>query len=384
MNKSPIAMELLIKVYETGEITESEKDFILEKKKENFDKAQDSFSQRTVEVEHYPIRAKISLHAACNVKCNFCSPVLQVKKKALTHSLMADEKTFRNWLKIIPFLTLAEFFREGESFLFKDFWKVAKYAKNVGVETITNSTNGMLIDENTAQKIIDTPLDVLKYSVQGVTQNTLDKVQPGAKFKKIFTGMEYLSNLRSQRNSNVKLLWSMVLNRYNYHEIVPAIKTASDLGFDCFFVHYVSIWSDDIKHLEIGEDIKDDFEEKLMEASKLSKSLDIKFTLPILKPSDISDTTTVKDINYVADNCFWPWTNVELEAGGAMIPCCGGYGRLGELRERNFEDIWFGKDYNLLRKSLSDRNLLPACSKCRYAFRPDANPFKVNPLRLNT
>ena len=68
----------------------------------------------------------------------------------------------------------------------------------------------------------------------------------------------------------------MVLNRYNYHEIVPAMKTASDLGFDSFFVHYVSIWSEDIKHLEIGEDIKEDYEEKLMEALELSKSLDIK------------------------------------------------------------------------------------------------------------
>ncbi len=66
--------------------------------------------------------------------------------------------------------------------------------------------------------------------------------------------------------------------------------------------------------------------------------------------------------------CGNPWTHVHIKSDGLVYPCCFSDEVMGDLRKESFDQIWNGKKYQDLRKSMRPGNYWGSClrSSCNW------------------
>jgi MoaA/NifB/PqqE/SkfB family radical SAM enzyme len=96
---------------------------------------------------------------------------------------------------------------------------------------ISISTNGTLIDEAWAERIVRTPFQSITVSFDGATQSTFEKLRRGARFSKVIENITRLQDLKKSIGSSFPRLDAFfVLMRSNYREILPFFALMKDLG----------------------------------------------------------------------------------------------------------------------------------------------------------
>jgi radical SAM protein with 4Fe4S-binding SPASM domain len=144
---------------------------------------------------------------ACNLKCSHCYAATSGKEKVLSTgqalAVIDDLAEFN-----VPVLL----FSGGEPFSRPDIRKLAEYAKVKGLR-VTFSTNGTLIDEDTADWIRDLGVSYVGISIDG-TQSVHDEFRcsPGAYEKS-------LKAIRLLRERNVKVGLRVTMTRFNVQAI---------------------------------------------------------------------------------------------------------------------------------------------------------------------
>ncbi|HLD69127.1 MAG TPA: radical SAM protein, partial [Candidatus Omnitrophota bacterium] len=136
---------------------------------------------------------------ACNFKCTFCptgdNELLQSVNRplglmslALFCKIVEDMKGFdRKLIKLFMY-------KDGEPFLNKELANMIAYAKKAGVaESIEITSNGALINEAWAGKILDAGLDGLRVSVEHVHDAGYKKItQTNTTYEAVRKNIEYL------------------------------------------------------------------------------------------------------------------------------------------------------------------------------------------------
>jgi radical SAM protein with 4Fe4S-binding SPASM domain len=150
---------------------------------------------------------------ACNLKCSHCYAATSGQQKVLTTSeaiSVIDDLALFN----VPVLL----FSGGEPFARPDIRQLAEYAKSKGLR-VTFSTNGTLIDEDTANWIRDLGVSYVGISIDG-TEKVHDEFRcsPGAYQKS-------LAAIRLLRQRDVKVGLRVTMTRSN----VQAIPSIFDL-----------------------------------------------------------------------------------------------------------------------------------------------------------
>lgn len=120
----------------------------------------------------------------CNLRCKHCYASAGVKK--------SSEFTLEEVKKIIDELdslgTVLIAFAGGEPFMRKDIYEIISYVKNKGMEVFLN-TNGTLINENNIQKIIDSGLTHIEFSIDGLKDDH-DFIRGAGTFDKVLHAIE--------------------------------------------------------------------------------------------------------------------------------------------------------------------------------------------------
>ncbi len=370
LNLHNFSKDFLLDVFHSGKIPKDIRSKNKSYIKENYNLALKEQKDGKSVLSCMPSRAKMSLTALCNIKCVFCHPCRMIPEKRENGTLFPSEKVVIEWLRLIPSLMSLELFREGESFLNRDFLKFAHFARNMGVQHITNSTNGTTLSKRISEGVVEVPLDALKFSIQGANNESVKRMMPGASWDKIKQNIEYLRNLiKKHPSKKPKMLWSMVLCSHNMDQLVPALQQAIKWNFNSFSIHYIGIWGPEIDHLGIrGNDLKY-ANQLIFEAKCIAEKNGIHFMHPKLDIETISNPRTEKPVGYLRSQCFWPWQNLELEASGKVIPCCGGQPSLGDLNNIDIAEIWNSNKLVSIRRGLTDGKLDTICKRCRYGFK---------------
>ena len=126
-------------------------------------------------IESYPIDIIAELANVCNLRCSMCFqsdaelPVSKTTKVSYmtmdTFKKIVDESAKHH----LPALKLSW---RGETMLHKNFVEMIKYAKSKGILEVTTLTNGTLLDEAMCRAIVDSRLDQIVVSIDGITKET--------------------------------------------------------------------------------------------------------------------------------------------------------------------------------------------------------------------
>jgi MoaA/NifB/PqqE/SkfB family radical SAM enzyme len=172
-----------------------------------------------------PNFVSIIIKDECFFKCKMCYSW----KTHLTHNKETkfietnDIKTFLIDLSKFADKGLQINFAGGEPFLHKDLLEIIKFSNELGFRT-NIATNGWMLTKKVCKTIIESNLSIIVFSIDGLN-NIHDEIR-GQKnsFQRIENAILYLSELRKNNNSNIKINIQSVLSELNFDHIIEYIK----------------------------------------------------------------------------------------------------------------------------------------------------------------
>ena len=312
-----------------------------------------------------PITLQLEPTTKCNLRCPFCESPLWDRR--------GMDMSFSDFKKIIdqfPFLVTLLLQGIGEPLLCKDFFKMIEYCKRKRI-IVGITTNGTLIDEEMAKKLVDYEIDYLIISIDGATAETFEKIRLGAKFEQVTGNVENLIKIRGNRKKPM-LVFLFTGTKDNIRELPQVVRLVKDLGVDRMEAQDTHFWGDK----ELKERINDNTlrqeianaREFVNEAMLKAKDLDIPFTW--LGTGGRKSLYSDNELQLHADQrlCQMPFRSCFITVDGYVTTCaCTPDPRkfnFGNLLEQDFKAIWNSPQYVALRKARMDGKIPDYCKMC--------------------
>lgn len=171
----------------------------------------------------------------CNLNCPYCLIGMYDKLPDASHQHLQRPKGFMDLSLYKKVIMEAVYFGvqwvhlqfQGESLLHPEFNVMVKIAKQAGLNTHVY-TNGLLITDNFANRLVESGLDSMSFSIDGASEETYSKTKGSGNFEKVIQNLKTMKE--AANNSNLYLTWQLLVTRYNENEVEKARKLADEIG----------------------------------------------------------------------------------------------------------------------------------------------------------
>lgn len=281
----------------------------------------------------------------CNLHCPLCTTGSGEMERI---SGQMSVETFKHIMEQmgddIFFLLM---YHQGEPYMNKHFFDFVKMAKEKNIY-VTTSTNGHYFTDLNIQKTLDSRLDSMIVSVDGVDQESYERYRVGGQLQRVLDGTKNLlaeRNKRGLRTPNIAL--QFLVMKHNEEQIGQMKKLSEQLGVDRLL----------IKNIEVRS---------LEEAENWLPKND-KFRRYDYSGHDYKVKSAEKK------SCSRPWLSTLINWEGTFVPCCfdkNGKYPMGNIHHiKKVDEVWRGFDFNAFRsKLLTDRKQIDICRNCNQGF----------------
>lgn len=173
----------------------------------------------------------------CNLECAICR-----RDEVEAHrgnARLAPETVYRILDEIIAHRTnkFVLFFGFGEPFLDKNTYSYVTYLKERFPEVIVSiSTNGIPLDtDQNVERLLNTPLDIILFSIDGITEKEYLKYRKGGNLQRAISAMKRLVKKRNEKGlGHPYIVWQYLYFRWNDSDrsIRATIEMARKIGVD--------------------------------------------------------------------------------------------------------------------------------------------------------
>ncbi|MBW1851092.1 MAG: radical SAM protein [Deltaproteobacteria bacterium] len=290
----------------------------------------------------FPTIIQIEATNRCNLRCVGCPVTAGLNRPSGDMDLSIFKKIID---ELSDYLLLIIFWDWGEPFLNPEAYEMIRYAHDSGVKLVS-STNGQLFSKgNQAQKVVESGLDVLVFSVDGTTQETYQRFRKSGKLDLVLEGVRRVVEEKRRQNSSTPLvnLRSIVM-KHNEEELAELKELARDLKADALVLRKFHDWFNAEQHLPTDQ----------------------KYQLP---PYPQKNQTMALSQN----PCRNLWNCPTIIQDSTVCSCFVDYKGdhpLGSISMDSFKNIWYGQAYRKLRRDFRRRwKELPLCGLCSYGFK---------------
>ncbi len=304
-----------------------------------------------------PVLSELALTYKCNLTCRFCYAGCNCTVNPTGSN---DELNINDFKAIIDTIykearVPSISFTGGEPSLRKDvLLACTEYAKKLGMR-VNLITNGTLINEQYAKDLKNAGLDSVQVSIEGVTEETHDKLvaHKGA-YKKSVKAVELF------KKQDIYVHTNTTLNQINAKESVLFPEFVKNvLGNERFSMNLMiptgsSVFNDGliIKYSEVGDIIT--------KIQNNSKKYDVEFMWYSPIPMCMFNTITNELGNKGCAACDGL---ISVGANGDVLPCSSYDEPVGNLQKQSFSTIWNADKAKYLRNK---EYAHPICQSCDH------------------
>ena len=323
-----------------------------------------------------PLHGSITVTYRCNLKCGMC----YLWKGPSQYGLkgVGEELTNAEMKKVIDdFAALGTAgigFTGGEPMLRTDMIDLITYTKSKGMITHMSCNGFLTANKDLCRKIIESGLDAIGFSLDGVSAETHDKVRgKEGSYERVLKSIDNFIGLRKELNKDIKVIVVCVVSNYNVDELLSLIALLKERKVD----HISFMPFHDIGLLGFKPENSMDFRIKARNLDKLNevmdKIIDIKKSDPVLENS-MAYLKLFKD-------CFagkkWPtpcyagYGTLAIGAWGHIYPCFprmeAEVGKGPNVRTTPLKEFWTSQ----LAKKMRDE--IRECRECYWNNQAEIN-----------
>jgi len=292
-----------------------------------------------------PAQLTIEPTNICNLKCPLCTTGSGEMERP---GGKMDLNTYKNILDKmgddIYFLLL---YHQGEPYINKNFLKFVEMAKAKKIYT-TTSTNAHYFDDETIHATIDSGLDSMIVSLDGVTQDVYEHYRVKGKVDKVIESARRFMEIKKQRGSKTPIIaLQFLVMQHNEHQLDDVKKLAKEIGVDRLLIKNIEVHN--VQEAKDWLPINDKYRRYNF------------------------DGQTLKVKNQSRKSCPRVWKTTLINWDGTVVPCCfdkNGEFPLGNIKNnKSFEEIWRGNAFDDFRKNLiHDRENIDMCDNCNQGL----------------
>ena len=297
------------------------------------------FAQRT----RVPNTVYLETTSACNLNCVMCAaqrPATKSIKASGYMELAFFTRMIDEILSDLPSIESIYLHKDGEPLLHPHIVEMIDYAasRHPNVTLVTNAT---LLDEKMARAILATPLQNIRFSVDGLTRGTFEKIRiqlPSNEFAHVGTDVGFDAVMR-----NIELFLSLRARAGNMRP-TAGIRTTHFKPTAGEIEGYRAHWVRKVEFVDVAQLLS--------------------WTGEVGKEDSAS-----------REPCLSPWLSLVVSWDGTLVPCCTyidatghGKGTLFDLTEGTLVDALRSARRKTLLRAHLDNDLehdAPYCVPCR-------------------
>ena len=283
-----------------------------------------SYLRRSERVPALPVEYIVETTAKCNLYCPMCPRETHKQPKedmtdAIFERLVDGAARTGEHMMLIGL---------GEPFMDRKIFDRIEYCERHGVSTLL-STNGTLLDEEAAARLLHTPLAHITLSFDGASKETFEHYRKGARFEKVRENFVRFARMKHQRGSKMQIVVQMVRLPGNAHEVDE----------------FRRFWSavEGVDQVRVKEDETN-----------------------LVQPE--GNRAEVRPCHYLWRGAMY------VKHDGRVFPCCQSYNLdgtpAGDLREQTLEEIFNSEEMLRLRRlhAAGRAGEIDMCARCCTAI----------------
>ncbi|MFN6013694.1 MAG: radical SAM/SPASM domain-containing protein [Flavobacteriales bacterium] len=288
-----------------------------------------------------PFSLSLEPTTACNLGCPECpSGLKQFTRPTGKLDLHLHRKMLSQVKNSVFYIN---YYFQGEPFLHPQFLELIKDAKKERIYTST-STNGHFIDAKKAAEIIDSGLDRLIISIDGLTQETYENYRVHGELSKVISATKHLVAAKKKSGSSTPhLIFQFLAVQPNEHEIPAVFSLGKEMGIDEVRIKTAQLY--DFKN---GNPLMPHDESYSRYKLQADGTYALKFK--------------------TGNHCWRMWSGSVLTWDGKVVPCCFDKDArhvLGSIEQADFKEVWRDQRYQAFRQAiLTDRSKISICQNC--------------------
>ena len=300
-------------------------------------------SRITRKAKHWGMPWSLSIEptTACNLSCPECPSGLNQFSRPTGQMSLGNFKTIID--KQSKWLIWLILYFQGEPFLNLHFFEFVRYARKKNIFT-TTSTNGHYLSPTLAKKTVESGLDQLIISLDGLDAETYKKYRIGGNFDTVIDGIKNLVEAKKEAGvSHPYLIVQFIVFKSNEHQIKKVQRLKKELGVD-----KVELKTAQFYDFEKGKDLMTSIDE--------------------FSRYEETEIGEFKIKNKLKNHCLRMWQGSVITWDGDVVPCCydkDADHKFGNLIKGDFESIKNNKSYsNFQQQILEDRSQIEICRNC--------------------
>ena len=317
---------------------------------------------------------QVEINSLCNARCIYCPAT--VSGKGWPRRVMKLE-TFARLLPTIARSTRPSPWRHplfhlqgwGEPLLHSDLFEMIELTKRAGCEVGT-TTNGILIDDGIARRLVDSGLDMISFSLAGIDGRN-DEIRVGTRLDHVLDSIATLDRQKRLRGSDRPAIHiAYMLLKSGLDEIERLPRFFAGRGIDhvvvstLSFVPAPALFEEAVRPANPRE--YDALAERLAatreEASRLGLGFHANIPRPGTRP-DLCAENVQAALVVSVDGKVTPCMFNRFQGDGDVCLSPAPF-VFGDLSRQSLADVWWDASYLRFRRSFRDGRPPERCLPC--------------------
>jgi len=298
----------------------------------------------------FPTLVHLEPTAHCNLSCVTCPVTKGLSRPAGNMSL----ELFKNIVdQLADYLLLILLWDWGEPFLNPAIYEMIDYARRRRIKLVSSTNGHVFATGDHARRVVESGLDALIFSVDGLTQETYQKYRSGGELETVLKGVRRVAAEKLRQGSRTPLLnFRFIVMKHNEPELPLLEPFARALGVDLLTFRKFFAVVDPSKGSgrETGFDPAGHGHQRFQRRPSSSGLIRL-------------DRNPCKNL----------WNCPAIHWDGKVCTCTCDYNEsvpLGDLTKQSFREVWFGPAARRIRRTFRRSwEELPLCRDCVYAFK---------------
>jgi MoaA/NifB/PqqE/SkfB family radical SAM enzyme len=299
----------------------------------------------------------------CNLDCVICNRDRQFSMEREFPADLIDEIA-----DISRHARETVLFGYGEPLLSGQFFSLLRRVRS---GRVSFTTNGLLMSEKIVRRILHEsprPIYSVTFSIDASARATYRSIRRGPDLEQIWGNLAALAEGKRRRNTAWPEIWiNFVAMRRNVGELPELIRRAAGKEVSRINVFHLIVWDPSYQEESLLHypELADQAFKNATRAKPQGMHLDL--------PAVITGRPAAP-LSTPLPRCSFPWSYAYIRCDGTVQGCCYSDNLvMGNLREKNFTEIWNGEAFRRLRRTVNSKP--PAdCMRCDMRFRYTASP----------